>query len=93
MKSNSYKCHLIVSSNDVVEIQIGNSVIENSNHGKLLGVKIGNIFNFDGHVKIVYEKKEAVNKPTCWDNTIYEPRKKIILSSFFNVRFNYCALI
>ena len=65
MKSNSYKCHLIVSSNDVVEIQIGNSVIENSNQGKLLGVKIDNIFNFDGHLKKVYEKKQAVNKLTC----------------------------
>ena len=65
MKSNSYKCHLIVSTNDVVEIQIGNSVIENSNQGKLLGVKIDNIFNFDGHLKKVYEKKQAVNKLTC----------------------------
>ena len=65
MKSNSYQCHLIVSSNDVVEIQIGNSVIENSNQGKLLGVKIDNIFNFDGHLKKVYEKKQAVKKLTC----------------------------
>lgn len=65
MKSNSCKCHLIVSTNDVVEIQIGNSVIENSNQGKLLGVKIDNIFNFDGHLKKVYEKKQAVNKLTC----------------------------
>ena len=65
MKSNSCKCHLIFSTNDVVEIQIGNSVIENSNQGKLLGVKIDNIFNFDGHLKKVYEKKQAVNKLTC----------------------------
>ena len=65
MKSNSCKCHLIVSTSDVVEIQIGNSVIENSNQGKLLGVKIDNIFNFDGHLKKVYEKKQAVNKLTC----------------------------
>ena len=31
----SYKYHLIVRANDVGEIEIGNSVIENSNHGKL----------------------------------------------------------
>ena len=58
MKSNSYKCHLTVNTNDVVENQRGNSVIENSNHGKLLGVKFDNILNFDGHVKNSMKKSK-----------------------------------
>ena len=42
MKSNSDKCHLIVSTNDTTEIQIGDSVIKSSSTEKLLGANINN---------------------------------------------------
>ena len=40
MKSNSDKCHLIVSTNDTTEIQIGDFVIKSRSTEKLLGVTI-----------------------------------------------------
>ena len=51
MKENTYKCHLIVSSDEPTEIRIGESLIKNSTCEKMLGVKIDNKLNFDTHVK------------------------------------------
>ena len=56
MKSNSDKCHLIVSTNDTTEIQIGDSVIKSSSTEKLLGVNIDCKLNFDSHVKHLCNK-------------------------------------
>ena len=38
MKTNEDKCHLIVSTNELPEIQIGDFSIKNSSNEKLLGV-------------------------------------------------------
>ena len=40
MKANEDKCHLIVSTNELTEIQIGDFTIKNSAREKLLGVNI-----------------------------------------------------
>ena len=56
MKSNSDKCHLIVSTNDTTEIQIEDSVIKSSNTEKLLGINIDCKLNFDSHVKYLCNK-------------------------------------
>ena len=40
MKANEGKCHLIVSTNELTEIQIGDFAIKNSASEKLLGVNI-----------------------------------------------------
>ena len=56
MKSNSDKCHLIVSTNDTTEIQIEDSVIKSSNTEKLLGINIDCKLNFDSHVKHLCNK-------------------------------------
>ena len=51
MKENTDKCHLIVSTDEPIEIRVGESPIKNSTCEKLLGVKIDNKLNFDTHVK------------------------------------------
>ena len=38
MKSNPEKCHLLVSTNDIVKISIGNFQIENTKRENLLGI-------------------------------------------------------
>ena len=50
MKSNEDKCHLIVSSNELTEIQIGDFSIKNIASEKWLGVNIDSRLNFDCHV-------------------------------------------
>ena len=52
-----------ISTGEIAEIQIGDCLIKDCNHEKLLGVKIDNKFNFRGHVN-VFVKKQAVNSST-----------------------------
>ena len=46
MKTNEDKCHLVVSTNELTEIQIGNFSVKNSGSEKLLGVNIDSKPNF-----------------------------------------------
>ena len=46
MKPNEDKCHLIVSKNELIEIQLGDFSIKNSGSETLLGVKIDSKLNF-----------------------------------------------
>ena len=47
MKENKDKCHLIVSTDEPIEMRVGGSLIKNSTCEKLLGVKTDNKLNFD----------------------------------------------
>ena len=60
LRGNTDKCHLIVSSNDRTEIQVGESVIKNTLCKKLLGIKINNKLTFDEHISGLCKK--AANK-------------------------------
>ena len=51
MKANTDKCQLIVSTDEPVEIRVGESLIKSSTCEKLLGIRIDNKLNFDTHVK------------------------------------------
>ena len=56
MKENTDKCHLIASTNEPIEIRVGQSLIKSITCEKLLGVKIGNKLNFDTHVRGLCKK-------------------------------------
>ena len=53
---NDDKYNLIVSTNELTEIQIGNFLIKNSANEKLLGVNIDSKLNFDCHVNYLCNK-------------------------------------
>ena len=50
MKSNSDKCHLLISSCEKIKMEIGHFKIENSTCEKLLGVTFDNRLTFDYHI-------------------------------------------
>ena len=60
MRENTDKCHLIVSTDESIEIQVGESLTKNSTCEKLLGVKIDNKLNFDTHVK-GFVRRQTIN--------------------------------
>ena len=94
MKRNTDKCHLIVSTDEPIEIQVGESLIKNSTCEKLSGVKIDNRLNFDTHVKGLCKK--ANNKFIALARVapyMSLETKKLLMNSFFNAQFNYCPLI
>ena len=56
LKRNTEKCHLITSTNEHVDIQLGSSRIRGRDGEKLLGVKIDSKLNFDEDVKTYCKK-------------------------------------
>ena len=56
MKGNTDKYHLIISTDESIEIRVGESLIKNSTREKLLSVKINNRLNIDTHVKGLCKK-------------------------------------
>ena len=94
MKGNTEKCHLIMSTDQSVNFQLGGSLIERSDCEKMLGVKIDYKLNFDEHVKTLCSqanKKLKALARTTPDMSVQ--KKKILINSFFNAQFNYCPLI
>ena len=94
MKGNTDKCNLIVSTDEPIEIRVGESLIKSSTCEKLLGIKIDNKLNFDTHVKGLCTK--ANNKLTALARAtpyMFHEKKKVLINSFFNAQFNYCPLI
>ena len=70
MKINEGKCHLIVSTNEFTEIQIGDFSIKNSGSEKLLGVKIDSKLNFDCHVNHLCNKANKTLRALATVNRI-----------------------
>ena len=94
MKSNSDKCHLLVSTNDNVVIKIGNFRIENTKRERLLGIQFDNKLSFDYHLSEVFKKASrklyALGRVTPYINL---SKRKILMNAFFNSQFSCCPLI
>ena len=94
LKTNQDKCHLIVSTNDFTDIQIGDFSIRNCGSEKLLNVNIHSKLNFDCHVNHLCNKADkklrALARVTP---SMTLEKKKIVMNSFFNAQFNYCPLL
>ena len=56
MKGNAEKCHLIMSTSESVDFQLGGSIIKRSDCEKVLGVKIDYKIYFDKHMKTLSSK-------------------------------------
>ena len=62
MKSNQSKCHFIMPSNSPEElfwIRVGEQVIWESQHEKLLGLELDKELKFHQHVKNICKKASA----------------------------------
>ena len=85
MKGNTEKCHLIVSTKEPTEIQVGESIIKSSNSEKLLGIKIDYQLNFDNHIKDLCrkanQKLRELARVTPYMNV---EKKRILMNSFFS---------
>ena len=56
MQRDSRKCHLILTTNEPAEMQVGELLIKGTKSEKLLGVRIDSKFEFDKPIKTICEK-------------------------------------
>ena len=62
MKGNTGKCHLIVSTDEPIEIRVGESLVKSSTCEKFLGIKIDNKLHFHTHVKGLCKKAKKTSR-------------------------------
>ena len=93
MKANSDKCHLITSKRSFINLKIGNINIKNSTCEKLLGVKVDNRLNFNGHLDGIIKK---TSRNVCALSRFFpfmdSTKRRFLMNSFFTSQFSYCPL-
>ena len=90
MKSNMGKCQLIISTNDIAEIQIGGFSIKISCSEKLLGVNIDSKLNIDSYIKQLCSKSSKKLRVVPYMTL---EKNIIVMNSFFNAKLNHFLLI
>ena len=53
---NTYKCHLLLNSQEPNTLKIGDLDINNSLSEKLLGITFGRKFKFNKHIEDIFQK-------------------------------------
>ena len=84
LKNNVDKCHVLVSTNKPVGVEVGDYTIDNSECEKLLGVKIDVNLNFNDHIsdlcKKASRKISALARVTPFMGL---SKRKLLMNAFF----------
>ena len=76
IKGNTDKCHLIVGTDEPIEILVGGSLIKSRTCEKLLDVKIYSKFNFDTYAKGLCKKASNILRALTRATPQKNPPKK-----------------
>ena len=91
MKSNGDKCHLLVTTEESVSINIDGSNVKNKKKQKLLAIKFDSSLSFEGSItslcKKASQKKHALARIV---NYMDLPKRKVLIKAFITSQFNYC---
>ena len=96
MKLNTDKCHLMVlgrNSNKKVTVNVGNSVIENTEEEKLLGVVIDKQLNFETHIsKLCQKAGDKLFALARISKYMDSDKLRTLMRCFVISQFQYCPL-
>ena len=93
LKGNASKCHLLITSDENVHVNIGTSRIKNSGSERLLGIDIDCQLSFQKHTNQISSKARAKVKVLVRIAPFLSKRKrKLIINAFFKSQFSYCPL-
>ena len=94
MKVNTEKCHLLLSLNNDLNANIGETIIKCSNDEKLLGVTIDNKLSFVKHINNMCDKaSQKLNALARISSYMNLNKRKLIMKAFINSQFGYCPLV
>ena len=82
-QANASKCHVLLSTDEHVQVKIGTAQIENSSSEKLLGVTIDAKLNFVKHIEQIYAKARAKLKALARIAPFMNIKKKKVLMKAF----------
>ena len=93
-QANASKCHVLLSTDEHVQVKISTAQIENSSSQKLLGVTIDAKLSFEKHIKQIYAKARAKLKALARiAHFMSIKKKKVLMKALFMAQFSYCPLI
>ena len=75
-QANASKCHVLLSTDEHVQLKIGTAQIENSSSEKLLGVTIDAKLSFEKHIEQIYAKARAKLKALAKNAPFINIKKK-----------------
>ena len=94
LRSNAGKCHLLVSTNDRVNMNVNGFKLDKSDTEKLLGVKLDKKLIFDDQISDICKKAGIeiffLARVTPYTGIV---RKRILMNVFFTSQFCYCPLV
>ena len=96
LKLNDDKCHLMIFGEKSTEatVSIGNSMINESDYEKLLGVTFDKKLSFKKHVEDLSKKaNQKLHALARLSNYIDPIKSEIVMNSFIRSQFNYCPLV
>ena len=92
-QGNASKCHVLLSTNKKVHVNIGTAQIENSQFEKLLGVTLDSRLTFQKHIQQICGKTSSKLKALARITPLMDiEKRKILMNAFFNAQFSYCPL-
>ena len=96
LKLNDDKCHLMIFGEKSTEAtaSIENSMINESDYEKLLGVTFDKKLSFKKHVEDLSKKaNQKLHALARLSNYIDPIKSEILMNSFIRSQFNYCPLV
>ena len=93
MKGNEDKCHVILSSQDNVHVNIGTAQIKSSKFQKLLHINIDSKWKFEEHINWICKKASAKLNALGGISYYMNPlKRRLLVNACFTSQFNYCPL-
>ena len=94
MKANADKCHLLITGNYEVSVNINEFEIESSDKEKLLGISIDTRLSFEHHITSLCKKSsQQFYALARIDHYVDFEKRRSLMKAFAISQFNYCPLI
>ena len=95
MKPNGDKCHLLVTTEKSVSINIDGNNVESKKEQKLLGIKFGSSLSFKGHIASLCKKaSQKLHALARIFHYMDFPKRKVLMKAFITTsQFSYFPLI
>ena len=94
MKANLGKSHMLLRSTELLNFQISERVIHNSQSNNLLAVTFDNKLKFEKHTNLICQKANRKLNALARITPYMElTNRRILMNAFFDSQFIYCPLI
>ena len=94
LKTNSGKCHVMLTADNKQKINVKGSPISNENIFTLLGVAVDNKLSFEPHLNLVCKKvSQKLHALARVSKFISKKKLRVIMKALIMSQFSHCLLV